>query len=275
MLQRWLGVILLALLLSGCGAKFAYNNLSLISPWYVDDYIDLTESQQPIFDRHLQRLHQWHRESELPQYRQLFSDLHQHLQQAELDPQLLRIKISRLRGHWNTLIQQSSPAIIELSATLSEKQRLDFFEALEERNQKRLQRADTPAEHKQESVERIEKWMGSLTKQQRQWVESFAVENPDLTQETVAAHRAFQAQLAALLAQSSAPDFPSKLRLLLSDALGSSAEGERLNTLREQQLDSRVGLFLRLWSSASDNQKRKVRSRLKGYIDDIDDLMGL
>jgi len=273
-LQRWLAVTLLALLISGCGAKIAYNNLSLISPWYVDDYIELDESQQQIFDRHLEQLHQWHRNTELPQYRQLFADLHQHLQQPDLDPQILRTKISRLRGHWNTLIQQSSPAVIELSATLSDKQRQAFFAALEERNQKRLSRADSPAEHKQESVERIDKWMGPLTKQQRLWVESFAENNPDLTQETVAAHRAFQVQLAQLLSQSAAADFPEKLELLLADALGSSIEGQKLNELREQQLDARVELFVALWSSASENQKRKVRSRLKGYIDDIDDLLG-
>ena len=85
---------------------------------------------------------------------------------------------------------------------------------------------------------------------------------------------AFQVQLAQLLSQSAAADFPEKLEQLLADALGSSIEGQKLNELREQQLDARVELFVALWSSASENQKRKVRSRLKGYIDDIDDLLG-
>ncbi len=272
-MRRWFGLLLAALLLSGCGAKFAYNNLSLITPWYVDDYIDLTEQQQVIFDRHLEKLHSWHRQTELPEYRRLFSDLHQHLQQPELDPQLLRTKITKLRGHWDALIQQASPAVIELSATLTDAQRDEFFAALEERNQKRLERADTPVEHKQESLERIEKWMGPLSKQQRTWVERFAAENPDLTEETVAAHRAFQAQLSNLMSQSTMASFPSRVGALLADALGGSQEGQELNRLREQQLNARVELFQKLWVSATDNQKRKVRSRLKGYIDDIDDLL--
>ena len=272
-MRRWFGLLLAALLLSGCGPKFAYNNLSLITPWYVDDYIDLTEQQQVIFDRHLENLHSWHRQTELPEYRRLFSDLHQHLQQSELDPQLLRIKIIKLRGHWDALIQQASPAVIELSTTLTDAQREALFAALEERNQKRLKRADTPAEHKQESVERIEKWMEPLSKQQRIWAEKFATENPDLTVETVAAHRAFQEQLSDLMSQSMMASFPSRVGVLLADALGRSNEGQVLNALREQQLEARVELFQKLWSSATDNQKRKVRSRLKGYIDDIDDLL--
>lgn len=272
-MSRLLVVLFTALVLTGCGAKFAYNNLSLITPWYVDDYIDLNEQQQVIFDRHLEELHRWHRQTELPEYRQLFTDLHQHLQQPQLDSQLLRTKIAKLRAHWDALIQQASPAVIELSETLTESQREEFFAALEERNQKRLKRADTPDEHKQESVERIEKWMGPLSKQQRSWVQSFAAENPDLTDETVAAHRAFQAQLSTLMSQSSMASFPSRVGALLADALGGSEEGQRLNSLRQQQLNARVELFQKLWSSATDNQKRKVRSRLKGYIDDIDDLL--
>ena len=272
-MRRRFGLLLAALLLSGCGAKFAYNNLSLITPWYVDDYIDLTEQQQVIFDRHLENLHSWHRQTEWPEYRRLFSDLHQHLHRPELDPQLLRTKITKLRGHWDALIQQASPAVIELSATLTDAQREAFFAALEERNQKRLERADTPVEHKQESLERIEKWMGPLSKQQRTWVERFAAENPDLTEETVAAHRAFQAQLSKLMSQSTMASFPSRVGALLADALGGSQEGQELNRLREQQLNARVELFQKLWVSATDNQKRKVRSRLKGYIDDIDDLL--
>lgn len=274
MLKRWFGLLALTLVLSGCGAKFAYNNLDLITPWYVDDYIEFDEPQQATFDRHLEQLHRWHRETELPQYRQLFTELHAHLYQDQLNPQLLSTSVRQLRGHWNALIQQASPAVIELSRTLTDQQRREFFQALEERNEKRLKRADSPAEHKQESVERIEKWMGPLTKQQRNWVESFAEANPDLTEETVAAHREFQNQLSSLISQNSMADFPPRLSALLADALGSSEEGRRLNTLREQQLAARVELFQRLWLSASDNQKRKVRSKLKGYIDDIDDLIG-
>jgi hypothetical protein len=272
-LSRLLVVLFSALVLTGCTAKLAYNNIKLITPWYVDDYIDLNPEQQAIFDRHLQQLHQWHREVELPQYRRLFSDLHQHLQQDELEADLLRTKISRLRGHWNTLIEQTTPAVIELSRTLSDTQRQQFFQALEERNLKRLKRADTPTEHQRETVETIEKWMGPITKQQRAWVEAFAQANPDLTTETVSAHRAFQAELATLLSQNSMASFPSRVGGLLSNALGVSEEGRLLEKLRQQQLEGRVELFQRLWSSASDNQKRKVRSRLKGYIDDIDDLI--
>lgn len=273
MFARWIALIVVMFALTGCGAKLAYNNLSLITDWYIDDYIQLNEQQQAIFDRHLTQLQNWHRTEELPAYRELFESIHRHLQQPEVDPQFLQQKISRLRGHWSALIQQATPAVIELSLTLSPAQRSRFIEALEERNVKRLKRADSAAEHQQESVKDIEKWMGQLTRQQRNWVEQYAAQNPDMTAATVAAHRAFQAQLAELLEQPTHPNFEVRMERLLADALGATPEGQRLTALREAQLQSRVALFVNLWRSASDNQKRKVRSRLQGYIDDIDDLI--
>jgi hypothetical protein len=156
---------------------------------------------------------------------------------------------------------------------LSDKQLEQFMGALEGRNQRRLERADTPQEHKVETIEDIEKWMGPLSKQQRGLVEAYAIANPDLTTETVAAHRAFQARLAELLKQTGSPSYGQKMRALLADALGGTPEGERLNALRNVQLEARVALFVALWDSASDNQKRKARSRLQGYIDDIEDLI--
>ena len=272
-MRRLIALALVTLFLSGCGAKFAYNNLGLVSPWYVDDYIELDQRQQEIFDRRLQELHAWHRNTELVQYRELFAELYDHLQQDSLEPQILRKTANQLRGHWQALIQQATPAVEELGRTLNEQQREKLFVALEERNQKRLERADTPEEHREESLERIDKWMGPLTKQQREWVVQFAAENPDLSAQTVAAHRAFQAGLADVLADPSAPGFSVRLQQLLEDALGGSAAGRELNSLREQQLEGRVELFQRLWGSASENQKRKIRSRLLGYIEDIDDLI--
>ena len=270
---RWIALLCATLVLGGCGAKFAYKNLNLITPWYVDDYIDLTAEQQLLFDQRLEELHRWHRNTELPQYRQLFSEIHQHLQGSKIDAEFLKQRIAQLRGHWSALIQASTPAILELSPTLSDKQREQFMGALEARNQRRLERADTPQEHKAETIEDIEKWMGPLSKQQRGLVEAYALANPDLTSETVAAHRAFQARLAELLKQTASPTYAQKMRALLADALGGTPEGERLNALRSAQLEARVALFVALWDSASDNQKRKARSRLQGYIDDIDDLI--
>ena len=269
---RSICTLLFALLLSGCGTQFAYNNLTLITPWYVDDYIDLDRQQKAVFKGHLKTLHEWHRKSELPIYREILLEIQTELAADKLDIQAISQQFQKLRTRWEAIILKSTPAIIEISQSLTDEQRTSFFQALEERNEKRLAEMESAEEHSKESVERIEKWMGALNPDQIDLVQTYAQAHPDLTKQTVAAHRIFQAELSQLMSQSIMADYPARLGILLSGALD-SPEGQILTQMREQQLRARLALFSELWETASDPQKVRVQKKLQGYIRDIEKLI--
>ena len=68
-LHRLLIGALIAVSLSACmGVKFTYNNLDWLLPWYVEDYITLTDIQEEQFEQEFEDLWAWHRENELPKY---------------------------------------------------------------------------------------------------------------------------------------------------------------------------------------------------------------
>jgi uncharacterized FlaG/YvyC family protein len=268
---RSICTLVFTLLLSGCGTQFAYNNLTLITPWYVDDYIDLDRQQKAVFKGHLKTLHEWHRRSELPIYLEILLEIQTELAADDLNTQAISQQFLKLRTRWEAIILKSTPAIIEISQSLTDEQRTSFFQALEERNEKRLAEMDSAEEHLQESVERIEKWMGALNPDQIDRVQTYAKAYPDLTESTVAAHRAFQTELSQLMSQAIMADYPARLGILLSGALD-SPEGQKLTQMREQQLQARLELFSELWATASEQQKRRVRKKLQGYIRDIEKL---
>ena len=269
---RSICTLVFTMLLSGCGTQFAYNNLTLITPWYVDDYIDLDRQQKAVFKSHLKTLHQWHRRSELPIYHEILLEIQTELAADDLNTQAISQQLLKLRTRWEAIILKSTPAIIEISQSLTDEQRTSFFQALEARNDKRLAEMDSAKEHSKESVERIEKWMGPLNPEQIDRVQTYAQANPDLTQPTVAAHRAFQSELSQLMSQSMMANYPARLGILLSGALD-SPEGQKLTQMREQQLQARLGLFSELWAIASEPQKRRVRKKLQGYIRDVEKLI--
>ena len=269
---RSICTLMFALLLSGCGTQFVYNNLTLITPWYVDDYIDLDRQQKAVFKGHLKTLHEWHRRSELPIYREILLKIQTELAADDLDTQAISQQFLQLRTRWEAIILKSTPAIIEISQSLTDQQRTSFFKALEERNKKRLAEMDSAEEYSQENVERIEKWMGTLNPDQIDRVQTYAKAYPDLTEPTVAAHRAFQTELSQLMSQSIMADYPARLGILLSGALD-SPEGQKLTQMREQQLQARLELFRELWARASEPQKRRVQKKLQGYIRDIEKLI--
>ena len=64
-----LGVLLLAGGLQACSAvKIAYNQGVELSFWQLDAYFDFNETQRPKVREELAKVHQWHRETQLPAY---------------------------------------------------------------------------------------------------------------------------------------------------------------------------------------------------------------
>jgi Family of unknown function (DUF6279) len=56
-------------LLGGCSTlKLVYNQADEAAYWWLDSYVDLTDKQKPLVKDALRQLHQWHRQTELPEY---------------------------------------------------------------------------------------------------------------------------------------------------------------------------------------------------------------
>jgi len=265
-------ILAIALLLSGCGAKFVYNNLSMITPWYVDDYVDLNRDQKNLYKKHLKNIHQWHRREELPEYYRLLSELRAHLDQSELEKNFLTNHLLQLRQRWQVLTTYATPALTEMAQTLTDDQIQELKVALEETNLENLADAEQPSEHNKSIQQGIKRWLGNLSQEQQKSIQSFAESHPDRTIETVAAHRAFQAQLMHHLADRHSDNFPAQLAKLIADPL-QSPEGKKLTSLRLDTLNSRIELYQTLWGQASARQKQKVIDRLDDILKDIKSLM--
>jgi len=64
-----LALLLLAAGLQGCSAvKIAYNQAIELSFWQLDGYFDFNDTQKPRVREELAKVHQWHRQTQLPVY---------------------------------------------------------------------------------------------------------------------------------------------------------------------------------------------------------------
>ncbi|WP_420550657.1 DUF6279 family lipoprotein [Litorivicinus lipolyticus] len=262
----------MCLLLSGCGMQFAYNNARFMASWYLNDFIDLSREQKTAFKAELAQLHDWHRANELPLYRDTLVQIRAQLSGAKLDPDALQGHIALMRQRWDAIVIQATPAIVELSRTVTPQQVQGLMLAVEARSQERLSDAETAADHAQDTVAGIEKWTGPLSPSQQTRVLNFAAQYPDITVQTVAAHRAFQSQLFEVLAEPSGADRAARLGSLFANALD-TPQGRQLVALRAARLDGRVQLMTDLWAGADERQKRRVIKRVGNYIDDMDALI--
>ena len=66
-LLRIIGLLVLAVGLSACSAvKLGYGSAPQVVYWWLDGYLDFTDAQAPQVRDELDRLHRWHRSTELP-----------------------------------------------------------------------------------------------------------------------------------------------------------------------------------------------------------------
>ena len=111
--------------LPGCGtttvAKLAYNQSPELAYWMLDDHADFNGAQSLQLKAALARLHDWHRQTQLPLYAQQLQSL-QTLAPGDISAdQACRVALD-VRARVTTVLEQVEPAAASLAATLQPEQ---------------------------------------------------------------------------------------------------------------------------------------------------------
>ncbi len=192
-LLRIIGLALAGLalaLLGGCSAiKLAYNSAPDFSYWWLDGYADFNDEQTALVREELQRLHRWHRSSELPRLADLLQQAGRMTAGNITEEQVCNM-FEAMRARALALSEQAEPAVVALAPRISAEQRqhierkfakantewrADYLEGnAQKRSEKRLEA----------QVERSEQFYGKLQEPQLAVLRS-ALEgtgfNPDIS----------------------------------------------------------------------------------------------
>ena len=114
-------VVLATLSMSACSMRIVYNYLDWIIPFYIDDYMTLTDHQEKLFDRDIIQIIRWHRAEELPKYERFIVTLKE-AQTSPMSQQQVFFFFEDAEALWTGLLTAVMPALLELSTTLNEKQ---------------------------------------------------------------------------------------------------------------------------------------------------------
>lgn len=106
-------------LLGACSAvKLAYNNAPDLVYWWIDGYADLGEAQSLQVREDLERLHQWHRGTELPRIAELLRRM-QLLAGANTSPAQVCALFAEARSRFDAVVNQAGPGVVALATSLS------------------------------------------------------------------------------------------------------------------------------------------------------------
>lgn len=274
--MRRLSIILLAvLLLTGCGIKFWYNRIDWIVPWFMDDFVELTDGQEDRLEQILIAQTKWHRQQELPRYIAFLTAVRQDVEQQAV-AQNYQTRRQQISVFYETLLAQLAPDAASLMAQLTPEQANAMLTTLAKQDKERMEdyselsAAERVVEIEENLRDSLRDWVGRLTSSQRALVKEWAAAIKDTTEQRMIYRKAWREAMAFELEVAALDNNQQGLEQLITN--GQQFQSETLRQLYQHNAAQSERFLIALYESLSTRQKQKLINRLNDYIDDFNDL---
>ncbi|NVK22915.1 MAG: hypothetical protein HWD86_10385 [Kangiellaceae bacterium] len=269
-------IIVICLFLQACGIKFWYNRLDWLVPWYVDDYVELTSSQESALEQLMLDKTQWHRTTQLPLYINMLENMIADVESNNIANSYDQYA-EQMKQFYQSIANQLIDDLMVQMAQLSDQQVTELLDNLskEANKQQKKYQKHSPEQRLAKVIDNLEDnysdWTGRLSKAQKSLIKEWAQQikpTADLVYE-------FRAQwrdaLLTSLRERSTPTGQKVIKQLLLDS--QQLKSEQLNNHQtfNEQLEKQY--MLKLLDSLSEKQKKKVIKKLRDYQEDFEDLL--
>jgi len=276
----------MSVILTGCSAvRLGYNNLPDIASWWLDSYIDFSDTQGPQAKAALQKLQTWHRKEELPAIAELLVQA-QTLAPQNITPEQACKIWEGAQVRVESFIQESSRLAAPVVSQLSAKQLKHLEKEWASRNEdwKKQWVQGTPDSRIKKrldlAAERFNSFYGDLNLEQRQVLKQQFLQStwsPEASYQRRLKRQ--QEQLIALQAMSSeitkpAMPLPQVEKALQSLILQSVRPKDAAELSKQLQLEQQACQNLaQIHNTMSPAQRLKAQRKLKDYETDVRELM--
>ncbi|RDV26017.1 hypothetical protein DXV75_07990 [Alteromonas aestuariivivens] len=281
-MKIWFKVAFLILLVTGCSSKLAYNNLDWLVYWYLDDYVELNDAQESLFDTHLQNWISWHRTEELSRYITHLKSLRNDIESGSLNEERLQWHMNEATQHWARIREELSPELAKFALTLSDDQIVRMFAALEndnrEEEEKWQDKQDDSAEkrlakRKEEFYDSFKQRIGRLTDEQKAIIDKYVTQFVSTHLHWIEYRRAVQSEARRIFATRNYSEdaFIASLQALMTDP--DAYRSEEYTRVRQQNNQWYTQMAAELASSLTAKQKRKLIDEISDIISDLSELL--
>ena len=270
-------VIIAVLLTASCSAfEFAYNNAPSFVASEVEDAFDLDGDQVTQLEDGLQQFFIWHRQQELPRYRQFMETAASAISDGITADDFLELS-AELRLAWQRSLARAIDDLSEIALTLTPAQIdhyqqyfIDESDEYDDYLQMSLQQREIFSVKR--GVKRLQRWFGRLDETQQTKISQRLQQLPDFYPAWINYREARQqALLEALRAASVKGISPAQLKYILIDPTSSYAQ------VFEQERSAYWRVYAEFIEDISGllrpSQLQHAVERLQDYADVVNDLM--
>lgn len=265
-------VVLATLSMSACSIRIVYNYLDWIIPFYIDDYITLTDHQEKLFDRDIIQILRWHRAEELPKYERFIIAL-KDAQTSPMSQQQVLVYFDGAEVLWTGLLTVVMPALLELSTTLSEKQIQEINYALvddiKDLQEKYGKQNDTQrrAFWRDKVNEIMDERVGGVTDEQAEMIEIWSVTKKNITDDWLIYRNNWRLKFMELLNNRQASNYNIDMSNFLLNPRGIYLASYRRDVLENRHHFAQ--LLADLSTTFTPRQREHLQHELAGIVEDL------
>ena len=204
-MKRWVLLALLTAALAGCsGVRMVYDNLDTFIRWRMLQFLDVHGEQADELDERIARFLRWHRTQALPKYARDADAASRRMADGLSSEDLVwgyDVALAHVRESLREAVDQVAPLLDRLTP-----EQLRYMEArIVEENRKfarenlRGSERERRERRAQRIIERMEEWVGALSKAQVERVKQFSARAPLLEELRDRDNRRLQAEVIAII----------------------------------------------------------------------------
>jgi hypothetical protein len=205
LVKRWVLLALLTAALAGCsGVRMVYDNLDTFIRWRMLQFLDVHGEQADELDERIARFLRWHRTQALPKYARDADAASRRMADGLSSEDLVwgyDVALAHVRESLREAVDQVAPLLDRLTP-----EQLRYMEArIVEENRKfarenlRGSERERRERRAQRIIERMEEWVGALSKAQVERVKQFSARAPLLEELRDRDNRRLQAEVIAII----------------------------------------------------------------------------
>jgi len=262
--------------LAGCSIISVYRYADWLILWRADHYLDLTSDQRRDLTQRLTPLLARHRREALPQYEAFLIQIRERVERGLTSQDLdwVYANYDRLRDDLIDRIIADSGVVL---ASVDSRQVRTLEAALQKDNAKAARLAQAPVQERlrqraDETIEWLEDWLGSLSKDQDAQIRRWSLAFPDSQQFWVTHQQQRQQELLAILRQPNTPDIVARqLRTVLVFYPDHAAPQNYQDAVREMRI-ALTTIVLAVDQQITTRQRQHAVTKLQRLISQLHDL---
>jgi hypothetical protein len=275
-------LIALLALSAGCSTiRFTYNHGDTLLYWWLNAYLDLDSDQSSWVKEDIDRLFQWHRQTQLRDYAGLLTNMQRQLAGNPTQADLLS-DYRDVKARTELLAFKALPQLADLARSIKPDQIAQMEKKFAKNNddfRKKFMSGDVEHQRKvrfDKSMDQLELWFGSFSSDQKAALRRASDARPLDNEIWLQERRMRQQKIIALLRRIQAEKLSKEQTMaaihdLLRDFFDRFEAPERKQFF-DNYVDSTSKYILTAIRMATPEQKAHAHKRMQGWIDDFNSL---